>query len=173
MNIKAAVRTAAPGAPSRAAEALATLDPATPGNPALATPLRAAHLIGQCAHESMGFTQAVESLYFTTPERLMAVWPRRFASLAAAALSRRASSGSSARVTTPKRTVAWSGSTRTTPSPLTVTVRLSSFVFISWACAESRSNGVSSHGANHRRIVLGTIIFLTKVRLRDSLVVFQ
>jgi len=81
MNLKAAVRAAAPGAPSRAAEALATLDPATP---ALATPQRAAHLIGQCAHESMGFTKAVESLHFTTPERLMAVWPRRFASLAVA-----------------------------------------------------------------------------------------
>jgi predicted chitinase len=81
MNLKAAVMAAAPGAPPRAAEALATLDPATP---ALATPQRAAHLIGQCAHESMGFSQAVESLYFTTPERLMAVWPRRFASLAVA-----------------------------------------------------------------------------------------
>ncbi|MHA1529641.1 MAG: peptidoglycan-binding protein [Alphaproteobacteria bacterium] len=81
MNLKAAVMAAAPGAPSSAAEALATLDPDTP---ALATPLRAAHLIGQCAHESTGFTRAVESLYFTTPERLMAVWPRRFASPAAA-----------------------------------------------------------------------------------------
>ncbi len=81
MNLKAAVMAAASGAPPRVTEALATLDPATP---ALATPLRAAHLIGQCAHESMGFTRAVESLYFTTPERLMAVWPRRFASLAAA-----------------------------------------------------------------------------------------
>ena len=81
MNLKAAVRAAAPGAPPRAAEALAALDPASP---ALATPQRAAHLIGQCAHESMGFTRAVESLYFTTPERLIAVWPRRFASPAAA-----------------------------------------------------------------------------------------
>ena len=84
MNLKAAARAAAPGAPSRATEALALLDTASPGNPALATPLRAAHLIGQCAHESMGFTRLVESLYFTTPERLMAVWPRRFASPAVA-----------------------------------------------------------------------------------------
>ncbi len=82
MNIKAAVRAAAAGAAARATEALALLDPTSP---ALATPLRAAHLIGQCAHESMGFTRLVESLYFTTPERLMAVWPRRFASLAVAA----------------------------------------------------------------------------------------
>ncbi len=48
MNLKAAVRAAAPGAPSSAAEALATIDPATP---ALATPQRVAHLIVQCAHE--------------------------------------------------------------------------------------------------------------------------
>lgn len=75
MHLKAAIAAAAPGAPDGAAEALAALDPATP---ALATPLRAAHLIGQCAHESLGFTRAVESLRFATPERLMAVWPRRF-----------------------------------------------------------------------------------------------
>ena len=37
MNLKAAVRAAAPGAPPLAAEALAALDPATP---ALATPQR-------------------------------------------------------------------------------------------------------------------------------------
>lgn len=75
MHLKAAVQAAAPGAPAGAAEALAALDPATP---ALATPLRAAHLIGQCAHESAGFTRAQESLNYSTPERLMAVWPRRF-----------------------------------------------------------------------------------------------
>lgn len=75
MDLKAAVQAAAPGAPPGVAGALAALDPQTP---ALATPLRAAHLIGQCAHESLGFTRAVESLHFTTPERLMAVWPRRF-----------------------------------------------------------------------------------------------
>lgn len=75
MNIEAAVAAAAPGAPARAAGSLAALDPETP---ALATARRAAHLIGQCAHESLGFTRAVESLHYTTPERMMAVWPRRF-----------------------------------------------------------------------------------------------
>jgi predicted chitinase len=81
MDLKAAVQAAAPGAPPAAAGALADLDPETP---ALATPLRAAHLIGQCAHESLGFTHAVEVLHYSTPERLMAVWPARFPTRAAA-----------------------------------------------------------------------------------------
>lgn len=75
MNLQAAVQAAAPGAPAGAAAALGRLDPS---DPALATPLRAAHLIGQCAHESLGFTRSAEALHYTTPERLMAVWPGRF-----------------------------------------------------------------------------------------------
>ena len=41
------------------------------------TPLRIAHLFGQCAHESMGFTHTIESLSYSA-KRLMAVWPSRF-----------------------------------------------------------------------------------------------
>ncbi|MCH8103756.1 MAG: glycoside hydrolase family 19 protein [Chloroflexi bacterium] len=41
------------------------------------TPLRLAHLFGQCAHESMGFTHTIESLSYSA-DRLMAVWPSRF-----------------------------------------------------------------------------------------------
>jgi putative chitinase len=37
--------------------------------------------IGQVAHESQGFTRLEENLNYTTPERLMAVWPSRFRSV--------------------------------------------------------------------------------------------
>lgn len=38
---------------------------------------RLAHLIGQCAHESQGFTRLVENLYYTSGRRLRRVWPTR------------------------------------------------------------------------------------------------
>ena len=41
------------------------------------TPLRLAHLFGQCAHESAGFQATIESLSYSA-DRLMAVWPSRF-----------------------------------------------------------------------------------------------
>lgn len=34
--------------------------------------------LAQLGHESAGLTRTVESLYYTRPETLMAVWPRRF-----------------------------------------------------------------------------------------------
>jgi len=45
---------------------------------------RGAHLLGQAHHESGGFNRTKEGLYYSTPERLMAVWPSRFKSVAAA-----------------------------------------------------------------------------------------
>lgn len=39
---------------------------------------RAAHLMGQAHHESGGFKRTRESLYYSTPERIQAVWPSRF-----------------------------------------------------------------------------------------------
>ena len=39
---------------------------------------RAAHLLGQAHHESGGFRRTRESLYYSTPERIRAVWPTRF-----------------------------------------------------------------------------------------------
>ncbi len=46
------------------------------------TPERFAHLLGQCAHESTGFTRTVENLNYTTAERIRAVFgKRRFPSL--------------------------------------------------------------------------------------------
>lgn len=45
---------------------------------------RGAHLLGQAHHESGGFKRTKEGLYYSTPERLMAVWPSRFKSVEAA-----------------------------------------------------------------------------------------
>ena len=45
-------------------------------------PNRAAHLLGQAAHESGGFTITKENLYYSTPERIQAVWPSRFETIA-------------------------------------------------------------------------------------------
>ena len=42
------------------------------------SPQRAAHLLGQSSHESGGFKLVSENLYYSTPERIMAVWPSRF-----------------------------------------------------------------------------------------------
>lgn len=78
MDLAQAMRAAAPGAPAPAIAALASLAPRLPG------PAEAAHLIGQCAHESLGFTRVAEALFYTTPARLRAVWPARFRDAAAA-----------------------------------------------------------------------------------------
>lgn len=42
------------------------------------SPERGAHLLGQAHHESGGFKRTKESLYYSTPERIQAVWPSRF-----------------------------------------------------------------------------------------------
>ena len=39
---------------------------------------RGAHILGQASHESGGFKRTKESLYYSTPERIQAVWPSRF-----------------------------------------------------------------------------------------------
>lgn len=46
----------------------------------LNTPLRLAHFLAQCAHESAGFTRVTENLKYN-PERLMQVFPRHFPTL--------------------------------------------------------------------------------------------
>lgn len=45
---------------------------------AIATPNRIGGLIGQLMIESAGFTRVEENLFYTTPARLVAVWPSRF-----------------------------------------------------------------------------------------------
>ena len=43
---------------------------------AVTSPLRRAHLMGQLAVESAGFSRLEENLNYTTAERIAAVWPR-------------------------------------------------------------------------------------------------
>jgi putative chitinase len=40
--------------------------------------LRAAHILAQMAHESGNFTIKTEGMFYSTPARIVAVWPTRF-----------------------------------------------------------------------------------------------
>ena len=46
------------------------------------SPYRGAHLLGQAHHESSGFKRTIESLHYSTAERIQAVWPTRFETVA-------------------------------------------------------------------------------------------
>lgn len=72
MNVRAALAAVAPKAPQFyeplvAAMALHGID----------TPLRVAHFLGQCAHESNGFTMLREGVNYSA-EGLAKTWPNRF-----------------------------------------------------------------------------------------------
>ena len=84
MDLKKGVRAAAPRAPEAAIDALEAMSNQLATHGALDNELRAAHMIGQCAHESLQFTVTAENLFYSTPERIRAIWPSRFASVAAA-----------------------------------------------------------------------------------------
>lgn len=49
-------------------------------------PARQAAFVAQASHESAGFTRLEESLYYRSPERIRAIWPRRVPDLNGAAL---------------------------------------------------------------------------------------
>jgi putative chitinase len=82
MDLATAIRSVAPDAPHNAIDGLISVKGQIEPHDALDTPLRAAHMIGQCAHESAGFARLVESLYYSTGARIFAVFGRRhFASI--------------------------------------------------------------------------------------------
>lgn len=80
MKLKQAVRAAANDAPDSAVEALENVRDAIAQFGALDNERRAAHLIGQCAHESLRFTRVAESLFYTSTNRLMQIFGRHFGS---------------------------------------------------------------------------------------------
>lgn len=51
----------------------------------ITTRVRIAAWLAQVGHESAGFTRTEENLYYTTPERIRAMWPTRVPSLQVAA----------------------------------------------------------------------------------------
>lgn len=51
---------------------------------AIDTPVRLAAFVAQCAHESAHFTALEENLYYSSPERIRAIFPSRVPSLAVA-----------------------------------------------------------------------------------------
>jgi putative chitinase len=51
---------------------------------AITPPARLAAFLAQCAHESNEFKALIENLIYSTPERIYAVWPKRFPSIESA-----------------------------------------------------------------------------------------
>jgi putative chitinase len=78
MDLGSAIRAAAADAPPAAVEGLQLVESAVAKFGSLDNERRAAHMIGQCAHESLRFTRVVESLFYTTTGRLMQIFGRHF-----------------------------------------------------------------------------------------------
>ena len=72
------IRAAAHDAPDAAIDGLDSVRDEISVHGALDNELRAAHMIGQCAHESLRFTHVSESLFYTSVDRLMQIFGRHF-----------------------------------------------------------------------------------------------
>ena len=78
MDLRSAIRAAAADAPLAAVEGLRLVESEIAEFGSLDNERRAAHMIGQCAHESLRFTRVVESLFYTSTGRLMQIFGRHF-----------------------------------------------------------------------------------------------
>lgn len=78
MELSSAIRAAASDAPDTAINGLESVRNEVSGLGALENALRAAHMIGQCAHESARFTRVAESLHYSTVDRLLQIFGRHF-----------------------------------------------------------------------------------------------
>ena len=77
MDLAAALRAVSPSVPQPAIDGLEAVRVQVAAEGALDNALRAAHLIGQCAHESMGFKITSERLSYSSGARIFAVFGRR------------------------------------------------------------------------------------------------
>ena len=77
MDLAAAIRAAAPAAPDNAIDGLKIAQEQVEVLGPLGNARRAAHMIGQCAHESAGFDRLAESLFYSSGARIFAVFGRR------------------------------------------------------------------------------------------------
>ncbi|MCP4327995.1 MAG: hypothetical protein GY791_06110 [Alphaproteobacteria bacterium] len=77
MDLRSAVRAAASDAPGTAIDGLDQVSAQISDQGALDNEFRAAHMIGQCAHESLRFTLVAESLHYTSVARLQEIFGHR------------------------------------------------------------------------------------------------
>ena len=85
MDLRSGIRAAAADAPDSAVDGIEAVEASMSRLGALDNERRAAHMIGQCAHESLRFTRVAESLFYTSAGRLMEVFGRHFKNEADAA----------------------------------------------------------------------------------------